>query len=264
VGSSLVLQAAPRARFIFLMVLALILAASSTGQSQTLAYFISTATNPGNTLSTVTLNITSTPSGASFFSLSNMVPGDYSLNMVTIANGAANTNGNFTYTMASAASPSSLLDSNAPSSTATSGGAILLYRCTSDVAGLTPLACNTINVYVTQVYPTAGAGTQVRILTAGGLAAAVVGPVSSAGGNFSVTTGGTAFSGGQLTSAAFNMGGPDAVLGADGQSKGLSFGHSDFLASVVYLPTQMGSTLAGLSSTIGFTWTAEQRAGIAR
>src|ERR1043166_9933439 len=98
------------------MALALILAASSTGQSQTLAYFISTATNPGNTLSTVTLNITSTPSGASFFSLSNMVPGDYSLNMVTIANGAANTNGNFTYTMTSAASPSSLLDSNAPSS----------------------------------------------------------------------------------------------------------------------------------------------------
>jgi hypothetical protein len=264
VGSSLVLHAAPRARFIFLMALALILAASSTGQSQTLAYFISTATNPGNTLSTVTLNITSTPSGASFFSLSNMVPGDYSLNMVTIVNGAANLNGNFTYTMTSAASPSSLLDSNAPSSTATSGGAILLFRCTSDIAGLIPLACNTTNVYVTQVYPTAGAGTQVRILTAGGLATAVVGPVSTVGGNFSVTAGGTAFNGGQLTSGAFNMGGPDAVSGADGQTKGLSFGHSDFLASVVYLPTQMGSTLAGLSSTIGFTWTAEQRAGIAR
>jgi hypothetical protein len=264
-GSSLAFQSAPRARFIFLMVLALILAASSTGQSQTLAYFISTATNPGNTLSTVTLNISSTPSGASFFSLSNMVPGDYSLNMVTIANGAANANGNFTYNLSSAASPSSLLDSNAPTSTATSGGAIVLFRCTSDAAGLLPLACNTINVWITQVYPTLGAGNQVKILTAGGLATAVVGPVSTVGGNFSVTAGTSTFSGGQLAiGTPFNMGGPDAVSGSDGQVKGLSFGHSDFLASVVYLPTQMGSTLAGLSSTLGFTWTAQQRAGIAR
>jgi hypothetical protein len=185
--------------------------------------------------------------------------------MVTIANGAPNVNGNFTYTLASAASPSSLLDSTAPSATATSGGAFVLFRCTSDAAGLTPLACNTTNVWITQVYPLAGAGTQVRILTAGGLASAVVGPVATAPGAFSVTAGGSTFTGGQLAiGSAINMGGPDAVSGADGQIKGLGFGHSDFLASVVYLPTQMGSTLAGLSSTIGFTWTAEQRAGIAR
>jgi hypothetical protein len=263
VGSSLAFQSASRGRFVFLMVLALILAASSTGQSGTLAYFISTATNPGNTLSTVTLNISTTPSGSSFFSLANMVPGDYSLNMVTIANGAANANGNFTYTLASAASPTSLLDSNVPSATATSGGAILILRCTSDVAGLVPLACNTINVYITQVYPIAGAGTQVRILTAGGLATAVVGPVAAAG--YTVTAGTGTFTGGQLAiGTPINMAGPDAVSGADGQVKGLSFGHSDYLASIVYLPTQMGNTLAGLSSTLSFTWSAEQRAGIAR
>ena len=264
-GSSLVFQSASRGRFVFLMALALILAASSTGQSGTLAYFIATATNPGNTLSTVTLNISTTPSGSSFFSLANMVPGDYSLNLVTIANGAANSNGNFTYNLASTASPTSLLDSNAPTSTATSGGAILLLRCTSDVAATIPLACNTVNVYITQVYPTAGAGTQVRILTAGGLAAAVVGPVSTTAGNFSVTAGTGSFTGGQLAiGTAFNMGGPDAVTGADGQVKGLIFGHSDYLASIVYLPTQMGNTLAGLSSTLSFTWSAEQRVGIAR
>ena len=189
-GSSLVFQSASRGRFVFLMALALILAASSTGQSGTLAYFIATAT---------------------------------------------------------------------------SGGAILLLRCTSDVAATTPLACNTVNVYVTQVYPTAGAGTQVRILTAGGLAAAVVGPVSTTAGNFSVTAGTGSFTGGQLAiGTAFNMGGPDAVTGADGQVKGLIFGHSDYLASIVYLPTQMGNTLAGLSSTLSFTWSAEQRVGIAR
>jgi len=193
-GSSLVFQSASRGRFVFLMALALILAASSTGQSGTLAYFIATATNPGNTLSTVTLNISTTPSGASFFSLANMVPGDYSLNLVTIANGAANSNGNFTYNLASTASPTSLLDSNAPTSTATSGGAILLLRCTSDVAATTPLACNTVNVYITQVYPTAGAGTQVRILTAGGLAAAVVGAGSTNAGNL-VTAGDLIFQG---------------------------------------------------------------------
>jgi len=263
-GSSLVFQSASRGRFVFLMVLALILAASSTGQSGTLAYFISTATNPGNTLATVTLNISTTPSGSSFFSLSNMVPGDYSLNMVTIANGAANANGNFTYTLASTASPTSLLDSTVPSATATSGAAILIFRCTSDAAGTLPLACNTTNVYITQVYPT-GVGTQVKILTAGGLATAVVGPVSVAGGIYSVAAGGTAFTGGQLAiGTAINMAGPDAVSGADGQVKGLIFGHSDYLASIVYLPTQMGNTLAGLSSTLSFNWSAEQRVGIAR
>ncbi len=263
-GSGLVFQSASRGRFLFLMALALILAASSTGQSGTLAYFISTAVNPGNTLSTVTLNISTTPSGSSFFSLSNMVPGDYSLNAVTIANGGADANGNFTYTLSSAAAPTSLLDSTVPSATATSGGAFLLFRCTSDAAGTVPLACNTTNVYVTQVYPT-GVGTQVKILTAGGLVNAVVGPVSVAGGNYSVTAGGTAFTGGKLAIAApINMGGPDAVSGADGQVKGLTFGHSDYLASIVYLPTQMGNTLAGLSSTLSFTWSAEQRVGIAR
>jgi hypothetical protein len=265
-GSSLVFQSASRGRFLFLLVLALILAAStSTDQSRTLAYFISTATNPGNTLATVTLNISTTPSGSSFFSLSNMVPGDYSLNAVTIANGGTNANQNFTYTMSSTASPTSLLDSTVPSGTATSGGAFLLLRCTSDAAGALPLACGTTNVYITQVYPTAGAGTQVKITTAGGLVAGQVGPVSTAGVTFTVTAGGTAFTGGQLAiGAPFNMGGPDAVTGADGQVKGLIFGHSDYLASIVYLPTQMGNTLAGLTSTLGFTWTGEQRAGIAR
>ena len=99
----------------------------------------------------------------------------------------------------------------------------------------------------------------------GGLAAAVVGPVSTTAGNFSVTAGTGSFTGGQLAiGTAFNMGGPDAVTGADGQVKGLIFGHSDYLASIVYLPTQMGNTLAGLSSTLSFTWSAEQRVGIAR
>jgi hypothetical protein len=261
--STLVFQSASRGRYLFLMALALILAAgSATDQSRTLAYFISTATNPGNLLSTVTLNITTTPSASSFFSLGNMVPGDYALNTVTVANGGTTTNQNFTYTLSSAAAPSSLLDSTVPSGTATSGGAILLLRCTSDAAGNTPVACSTANVYVTQVYPT-GVGTQVQI--AAGLANAAVGPVATAGVTYSVTLGGTQYTGGKLAiSPAINMGGPDAVSGADGQVRGLVFGHSDYLASIVYLPTQMGGTLAGLTSTLAFTWTATQRNGIAR
>ena len=254
-----------RTRVALLLGLALILAADrSADPLMTAAYFVSTAANAGNNISTVTLNISTTPSGSSFFSISNMVPGDYSLNTVTIANGGTSTNQNFTYTVSSTASPSSLLDSNAPSASATSGAAILLLRCTSDAAGNTPAACTSANVYVTQVYPTAGAGTQ-KQMGASGLTSAALGPVSTTSGNYSIPISGTSFTGGQVAiGTPFNMGGPDSVSGADGQSKGLSFGHSDYLASIVYLPTQMGSTLQGLSSTLSFTWTATQRLGAAR
>src|SRR3979409_516762 len=132
-ASGLVFQSASRRRFCFLLVLALILAGgSSTDQSRTLAYFISTAVNPGNTLSTVTLNISTTPSGSSFFSLSTVLPGDYSLNTVTIANGGADANGNFTYTLSSAAAPTSLLDSTVPTPTPTSAGRLRPVHRTTD------------------------------------------------------------------------------------------------------------------------------------
>jgi hypothetical protein len=73
----------------------------------------------------------------------------------------------------------------------------------------------------------------------------------SPGRNFSVNAGGTAFTGGKFAiGSAINMAGPDVVSGADGQAKGLIFGHSEYLASIVFLPTQMGPTLAGLSSTL--------------
>ena len=259
--SALSLRGLSRGRLLVVLALGLILASDRTNPFMTAAYFVSTAANTGNTISTVSLNISTTPSGTSFFSISNLVPGDYSLNTISIANGGTNTNQNFTYSVASAASPSSLLDSNAPSATATSGAAFLLFRCTSDAAQTTPVACTTNNVYVTQVYPTAGAGTQ-KQLGAGGFTSSVLGPVATSG--YTIPVSGTNFTGGSIAFSAFNMGGPDNVTGYDGQTKGIAFGHSDYLASVVYLPTQMGTTLQGLTSTMSFTWTANQRAPTSR
>jgi len=58
-----------------------------------------------------------------------------------------------------------------------------------------------------------------------------------------------------------NMGGPDAVTGIDGQTKGIAASRTDRLASIVYLPSQAGDTLANQTSTLTFTWTAQQRVG---
>jgi hypothetical protein len=116
---------------------------------------------------------------------------------------------------------------------------------------------------VTQVYPSAGAGTQ-KQMGASGLTAAALGPVTTTAGSYGIPVNTQSFTGGPITFSAFNMGGPDAVSGADGQTRGLASGtpnHTDYLATLVYLPTQMDSGMAGLTSTVTFTWTATQRAG---
>jgi hypothetical protein len=97
--------------------------------------------------------------------------------------------------------------------------------------------------------------------TAGGLNRAAIGGVAS-GGAYSIEIGGTSFTGGPLLiGSPFGMGGPDAVPGADGQTAGLLAGNTDHLASVVYLPTQAGPSLADQTSVLTFTWTASQRVG---
>src|SRR5207302_4807097 len=101
----------------------------------------------------------------------------------------------FTYTLASTSSGAgnkcSLLDSTntttcsgdaAPSASAGSGAALLIFRCTSDVAGTIPLACGTLNVYITQVYP-AGVGTQQQIGNASGLSRGAISAVSAGSGD---------------------------------------------------------------------------------
>jgi hypothetical protein len=73
---------------------------------------------------------------------------------------------------------------------------------------------------------------------------------------------------------AYPIGGPDS-LGAPGisatgtvQTQGLTPKaagqgvRTDYLAAVAYLPTAADNSLQGLSSTIYFTWKAEQRRGI--
>ena len=273
--STIVLGALSRGRFLFLVGLALILAAERSSNPLTMALFTAVATNPNNSISTVTLNVSTSASGSSFFTLSNMVPGDFSVAPITITNGGTTSNQSFTYTVTSAAvsGQTSALDQTAPNASGTGGAALLIFRCTSDAAQTTPVACNTTNVYITQVYPSAGAGTQVRVTATGGLTSSSTAfsspAVNTGSGNFSVGIQGTSFTGGAIVTGAFPMGGPDSVTGADSfaQTKGLAgaaTSHSDYLATIIYLPSQTGNSLAGLSSTINFTWTATQRAGIGR
>src|SRR4051812_2240113 len=226
-------------------------------------------------MGTVHLDVSTAPSVSGVFNIAaNMLPGDFQLRTLDIAN-----NGSvgvaqqaFTYSVTSANTGSgnrcSLLDARdppacslpaAPSAAADTGAALLLLRCSTDAAATVPVDCGAPNVYVTQVFPSAGAGTQQSL--AGGLSRAAVGGVAG-GTEYSVEIGGTSFVGGPLViGSSFGMGGPDAVAGADGQGGGLNAGRTDHLASVVYLPTQAGPALADQTSVLTFTWTATQRLG---
>jgi hypothetical protein len=261
-------------RVILFLTLALI--ASSAGTT-TSAYFTSTSSAAGNNLGTVRLDLETAPSASDVFNVAaNMLPGDFQLRTFDVANtgsvGVAQQS--FSYSVSSTSTGvgnmCSLLDSTdpptcatpaTPSASASTGAALLLLRCTADAAATTPLACGTANVYVTQLYPAAGAGTQRQITSAGGLTRTAVQGVAT-GGAYSISIAGTAFTGGPLViGSPYGMGGPDSVAGADGQATGLAGGTTDHLASVVYLPTQAGDSLADQISMLTFTWTANQKVG---
>jgi hypothetical protein len=257
-------------------VLALLSAVSDSAVSgRTLAYFTSRSSTQGQALGTVNLDVSAVPSVSGVFNVAaNMLPGDFQLRTFEVRNNgdAGVPQQAFTYSLASTSigpgNMCSLLDSqdpptcslpSVPAASSTSGAALLLLRCTSDAAATTPVACSAPNVYVTQAYPAAGAGTQQQL--AGGLTRAAVAGVAS-GGAYSIEVGGTSFSGGPLViGSPFGMGGPDAVPGADGQTAGLLGGGTDYLASIVYLPSQAGPGLADQTSVLTFTWTATQRLG---
>jgi hypothetical protein len=265
-----------RVRVVFFLVLALLSAASDSAASgRTLAYFTSRASTVGQTMGTVNLDVSTAPSVSGVFNIAaNMLPGDFQLRTFEVTNNgsAGVAQQAFTYSVASTSTGPgnvcSLLDSQdppgcsiaaAPSATADTGAALLLLRCTSDSAASVPADCGSPAVFVTQVFPSAGAGTQHQL--AGGLSRAAIAGVAS-GGAYSIEIGGTSFAGGPLViSAPYGMGGPDSVPGADGQSAGLLAGETDRLASVVYLPTQAGPNLADQTSVLTFTWTATQRVG---
>jgi hypothetical protein len=275
------LLAALRPRFAFCLALAAIVAGmNATPAGRTVAYFGASAATAPDTITTVSLRVTGSPSVSGVFDIaSNMLPGDFAIKTLDLVNGGTTgvAQQDFTYSLVSsstgAANQCSLLDSTnppmctsaaAPSATASTGAALVLLRCTADAAATTPQACGTQNVYVTQVYPAAGAGTQVRLSSGGGLSRSAVGGVAS-GSAYSIDLGGTNFTGGQLViSTPFGSGGPDAVTGADGQLRGLAAGRTDYLASIVYLPTQAGNSLANQASVLTFTWTATQRLGSTR
>jgi hypothetical protein len=268
----------PRTRLVCCLVLAAIaVGMNAEPRSRTGAYFTSASSTAPSTIRTVSLGVTGTPSVSGVFDVaSNMLPGDFAIRLFDLVNtgSAGVAQQDFTYAVTSASTGAgnqcSLLDSTdpptcgapaAPSSSSTTAAALLLLRCTADAAGQVPLACDTQDVYVTQVYPAAGAGTQQRLTGSGGMSRSAISGVAT-GSAYSIDIGGTAFTGGPLRiSTPFGAGGPDSVTGADGQLRGLAADQTDHLASIVYLPTQAGESLANQASVLTFTWTATQRLG---
>ena len=252
--------------------MALAAIAAAPAMSRTTAYFDAAAATSANTISTVTLGVTDSATTSGIVDVAtNMLPGDFFIKTLDLLNTGSTgvTQQDFTYTVSSATGTQcSLLDATdaptcqtpaTPSAAAGSPAALLLFRCTADAAATTPLACTSAGVYVTQVYPAAGAGTQQQL--AAGLTRSAVGGVAT-GSAYSISIGGASFTGGPLLiTSPFGLGGPDSVTGADGQLRGLAAGQTDHLASIVYLPTQAGDTLANQASLLTYTWTATQRLG---
>ena len=268
-------------RIAFCLVLAAIVGLTNPAAiGKTAAYFTASASSAANTMSTVSLQVSGLSSASAVFDIpSEMLPGDFQIKTMDIVNDGTSgvAQQDFTSSLTSTSrgpgNACSLLDStdpptcsspSAPSATPGSGAALLLLRCTADAAATIPLDCGSQNVYVTQVYPSAGAGTQQRLTSSGGLSRAAISGVAT-GSSYSIGIGGTNFTGGTLLiGSPYGVGGPDPVTGADGQTTGLAAGLTDHLASVVYLPTQVGNTLANQTSLLTFTWTATQRLGTTR
>jgi hypothetical protein len=259
-----------RTRLLLFLAMALLVGANESGPSgKTLAYFTATVLNTGNTISTVALSI-STPSLSKVFDItSNMIPGDFQLKPIDIINGGATgiPQQDFTYSVINtnigSGDACSYLDSaplacgtpNPPDGTADTGAAFLLLRCTNSIGGPS-VPCATPAVVATQVYPLAGAGTSVTI--GSGLNGSTTASVAST----VITVGGIGFTGGQLLiGSAFPMGGPDTVAGSDLQTYGVKSSFTDHLAAIVYLPSTAGNALADQTTTLTFTWTAQQRLG---
>jgi hypothetical protein len=273
------LESGIRARIVCLLALGLIAAfTDTTALARTAAYFTASSTTPTSSMSTVRLDVSTSPSVSAVFNVtSNMLPGDFQIKTVDLVNNGAVgvARQDFTYSVTSSSTAGgnhcSLLDSSDPPTTcaspvspgasATTGAALLLLRCTSDAATTIPLACDTQNVYLTQIYPIAGAGTQQQITSPGGFARSAISGVGTVA-SYSIGIAGTSFTGGQLiVGSPFGMGGPDSVPGIDAQTRGLAASRTDHLASVVYLPSQAGDTLADQTSILTFFWTASQRQG---
>jgi len=261
------------------LLLVAVVGASSdpTTPRRTQAYFTA-ATVQASSMSTVRLDVSTSAAVSGVFSIAaNMLPGDFQLKTIDILNGAPSgaTQRDFAYSVTStsqgAGNSCSLLDSSdpptcsspaTPSASTSTGAALVLLRCTSDAAATTPSPCSSAGVYISQVYPSAGAGTHQQL--AGGLSRSAIGGVQP-DPSYAVQIGGTTFTGGPLVSGSpIGLGGPDAVLAADGQTHGLAAGETDYLASVVYLPRQAGPALADQTSSLTFTWTATQRLGTTR
>lgn len=268
--------------------------------TSTTAFFTATVTNGSNVFTTGTLSFTTTPSGATasgstIETLTTMMAGDTAVGGLDVSNtgtvGTSPASADFTYVFKTGASPSTALDTTA----VTSGGlGLLIFRCYSASSSPQPANLTATNIascttapgasnalYVVPVYPSASAcgalsgpkdlsgsgNNSLQLQTNTTLLANVTVPNTS--GNTIKVNGVTCTGGNVIQSANFGLGGPSLVTGVidatNGtnapQSSGVLAGNHDQLGVITYLPTSAGNSLQGLSSTVTFTFIAEQRAG---
>jgi predicted ribosomally synthesized peptide with SipW-like signal peptide len=247
--------------------------------SGTFALFNATTNNTGNTFTTDDLTFSNTPNGvacvasakassnpsqdcAALVTISNTLPGDSKLGLLTLNNGSAQANVNID--LAVTASPSTALDTTSAANNASSGLGLLMFRCRN--AGNTAnQACT--GVAATLLVPVYGTcASAVSIAAATGVTSAVFGSARAADNQIPVGDGGVLCTAGNTASGISSValptatvGGPDAFTDT---TKGLAPGHTDNLAIAVYLPGKAGNTLANLGpSTLKFAWNATQVVG---
>ncbi len=188
----------------------------------TFASFTATTDNPGNVFAAGTLTMSTSSAGASFTTLSNMIPGDSKADLLTIQSTGSE---DMTYTLTTTASASSLLDTNAAN-----GLQLYMQRCSVAWTGSGQSA------------------------TCGGTAADVIGtsaaPVPVIGATRAM---------GNLCDSGADA--QRATRGNSCSNGSISVKDSDYLKIRVSLPSAAPNTFQGLSSTIAFTWDGTQVAG---
>jgi spore coat-associated protein N len=188
----------------------------------TFASFTATTDNPGNVFSTGTLTMSTSSPGASFTTLTNMIPGDSRTDLLTIQSTGSE---DMTYTLTTTASTSSLLDTSVAD-----GLQLFVERCSVAWTGTGPGA------------------------TCGGTRADVIGtsaaPVPVIGATRAM---------GNLCDSGANA--QRATRGNSCANGAITVTNNDHLRVRVNLANSAPNTFQGLSSTIVFTWNGTQVAG---
>ncbi len=266
----------------FMLTLLALGVAGAAGSFGTFAQFNAVTTNPSNTFSTGFIQVTNTANGgaactsqssgggannspatcSSLLTLSNMVAGDSKVGTLTVSN-TSSSNGPVQLSLSVSSSTSNSIVANVPTASASAGLGMLLFRCVGASPGgsyNSPVTCNTSSG---QLYPLYGSCTGTPTMGSSGFNTTQVASANTTDQNI-VVGGVTCTPTATALNAISNLSltGFDAVPspGSTGTpALGISAGHSDFYAGIVYLPGIAGNTQSSAgtnTATLTFNWTA--------